>query len=269
MKMPSPSSPEKIAVVTGGSRGIGRAIVIDLARAGWTVVFSYRSNSTAADEVLDAVMTASPESACPVVAVQADISLLPDRERLVNAVLDGQGGVDLLVNNAGMAPRQRTDLLEMGEASYDEVMATNLKGPFFLTQRIARIMVEQVRSGGAERQPKIINIGSISAYASSTNRGEYCLSKAGIGMLTALFADRLAPDGILVYEVRPGIIATDMSAAAREKYDRLIGEGLLPISRWGSPGDVSRAVVALAEGVLPYSTGEVINVDGGYHLRRL
>jgi NAD(P)-dependent dehydrogenase (short-subunit alcohol dehydrogenase family) len=265
----SPSSPEKIAVVTGGSRGIGRAIVQDLASAGWTVVFSYLSNSAAADEVLNAVQAASPQSACPVVAVQADIALSHDRERLVNAILDAQGGIDLLVNNAGMGPRQRTDLLEVSEGSFEEVMATNLKGPFFLTQRIARIMVEQVRSGNAGRQPKIINIGSMSAYTSSTNRGEYCLSKAGMGMLTALFADRLAPDGILVYEVRPGIIATDMTAVAREKYDRLIKDGLLPIHRWGSPSDVSRAVVALAEGILPYSTGEVINVDGGFHLRRL
>jgi NAD(P)-dependent dehydrogenase (short-subunit alcohol dehydrogenase family) len=157
----------------------------------------------------------------------------------------------------------------MGESSYDEVMATNLKGPFFLTQRIARVMVEQVRAGEAAQPPRIINIGSMSAYTSSTNRGEYCLSKAGMGMLTTLFADRLAGDGILVYEVRPGIIATDMTAAAQQMYDRLIDEGLLPIRRWGTPEDVARAVVALAEGALPYSTGEVINVDGGFHLRRL
>jgi len=260
---------DKIALVTGGSRGIGRAIVMALARAGWTVVFSYRSNAAAADEVLAAVQAAPPQSACPVVAVQADIARAVDRERLVNAVLDAQGGIDLLVNNAGMAPRQRVDLLEMGESSYDEVMATNLKGPFFLTQRIARVMVEQVRAGEAAQPPRIINIGSMSAYTSSTNRGEYCLSKAGMGMLTTLFADRLAGDGILVYEVRPGIIATDMTAAAQQMYDRLIDEGLLPIRRWGTPEDVARAVVALAEGALPYSTGEVINVDGGFHLRRL
>jgi 3-oxoacyl-[acyl-carrier protein] reductase len=267
--MPVSSSPEKIALVTGGSRGIGRGIVMALAKAGWTVVFSYQSNVAAADEVLTAVQAASPQSACPVIAVKADIARAVDREKLVNAVLDGQGGIDLLVNNAGMAPRQRADLLELAETSYDEVMATNLKGPFFLTQRVARLMVEQMRSGGAQVLPRIINIGSISAYTSSTNRGEYCLSKAGMGMLTALFADRLAEDGILVYEIRPGIIATDMTAAAKEKYDRLIEEGLLPVRRWGSVDDVARAVVALAEGVLPYSTGEVINVDGGFHLRRL
>jgi NAD(P)-dependent dehydrogenase (short-subunit alcohol dehydrogenase family) len=156
----------------------------------------------------------------------------------------------------------------MSEPSYDEVMDTNLKGPFFLTQRVARVMVEQVRSG-ATLTPMIINIGSLSAYTSSTNRGEYCLSKAGMGMLTMLFADRLAGDGILVYELRPGIIATDMTSAVKEKYDRLISEGLLPLQRWGTPEDIARAVVTLAGGALPYSTGEVINIDGGFHLKRL
>jgi 3-oxoacyl-[acyl-carrier protein] reductase len=260
---------QKIALVTGGSRGIGRAIVLALARSGWTVAFSYLSNASAADEVIQLAQAASPELPGPVMAVQADIARASDRESLVNHLLDKHGGIDLLVNNAGMAPRQRVDLLEMGETSYDEVLATNLKGPFFLTQRVARLMVEQVRSGGAAYPPRIINIGSISAYTSSTNRGEYCLSKAGLGMLTALFADRLAGEGILVYEVRPGIINTDMTAAAKDKYDRLIAGGLLPVRRWGEPEDVARAVVALADGVLPYSTGEVINVDGGFHLRRL
>ncbi len=263
------STPEKIALVTGGSRGIGRGIVLALAQAGWMVVFSYQSNVAAADEVLTEVQTAVPQAACPVIAVQADIAHAADRERLINAVLDARGGVDLLVNNAGMAPRHRADLLEVGESSYDEVLATNLKGSFFLTQRVARVMVEQVRSGAALHPPCIINIGSISAYTSSVNRGEYCLSKAGLGMLTNLFADRLAGDGILVYEVRPGIIATDMTSAVKEKYDRMIAGGLLPIRRWGTPADVARAVLALAEGALPYSTGEVINVDGGFHLRRL
>lgn len=252
---------ERVAIVTGGSRGIGRGITLGMAQAGWKVVFSYNTNAAAADEVT----TLIGESA---LAVQADVSKSADRERLVNAALDAFGGVDLLVNNAGMAPRQRADLLEMSEVSYDEVMETNLKGPFFLAQRVARVMVEQVRSG-ATFAPRIINIGSISAYTSSPNRGEYCLSKAGMGMMTALLADRLAEDGILVYEVRPGIIETDMTAVVKEKYDRMIEGGLLPLRRWGTPEDVARAVVALAEGALPYSTGEVINVDGGYHLRRL
>lgn len=256
---------ERVALVTGGSRGIGRAIVTALARAGWQVVFSYKSNQQAANDLVDALGTAC-------FAVQADIALANDRERLVNAVLDQYGGVDTLVNNAGMAPRVRSDLLEMSEDSYREVLETNLSGPFFLTQRVARMMVEESLSGGNPADAalrSIIFIGSISAYTSSTNRGEYCVAKAGVGMLTALFADRLAEAGVLVYEVRPGIIATDMTAAVQEKYDRLIAEGLLPIRRWGTPEDVAGAVVALASGVLPYSTGEVINVDGGFHIRRL
>jgi NAD(P)-dependent dehydrogenase (short-subunit alcohol dehydrogenase family) len=156
----------------------------------------------------------------------------------------------------------------MGEESYDEVLATNLKGPFFLTQAVARLMVERpTRSYGTPAM--IVNIGSTSATTSSTTRGEYCLSKAGMGMMTALFADRLAAHGILVYEVRPGIIETDMTAVVQEKYDQKIRDGLLPLSRWGKAEDVARAVVAIAEGALPYSTGEIIHVDGGFHLRRL
>jgi NAD(P)-dependent dehydrogenase (short-subunit alcohol dehydrogenase family) len=264
MNNPTPNT-DKVALVTGGSRGIGRGIVLGLCAAGWTVAFSYRSNAAAAQEVI----SASGESAV-LLPVQADIAAEADRERLVNAALEEFGGIDLLVNNAGMAPRERADLLEMSGPSYDEVMDTNLKGPFFLTQRVARVMVEQVRSGAqGQIPPMIINIGSVSAYTSSTNRGEYCISKAGMGMLTALFADRLAGDGILVYELRPGIIATDMTSKVQEKYDRMIGEGLLPVQRWGTPEDVSRAVVALAGGALPYSTGEIINIDGGFHLRRL
>ena len=259
----SPPNTDKVALVTGGSRGIGRGIVLGLCAAGWTVAFSYRSNTAAAQEVV----SAAGEGAV-LLPVQADIAADADRECLVNAALEEFGGIDLLVNNAGMAPRQRADLLEMSLPSYDEVMDTNLKGPFFLTQRVARVMVEQVRSG-AQLAPMIINIGSISAYTSSTNRGEYCLSKAGLGLLTALFADRLAGDGILVYELRPGIIATDMTSAVKEKYDRMIADGLLPVQRWGTPEDISRAVVALAGGALPYSTGEIINIDGGFHLRRL
>ncbi len=261
-------SQERIALLTGGSRGIGRAIVEALAKAGWTVIFSYHHNAAAAQEVTRAL----EEIGRPGLSVQADTASAANRERLVNAALETYGGIDLLVNNAGMAPRQRADLLEVGEPSYDEVMATNLKGPFFLTQRVARVMVEQVRAQPdlpADRRPKIINIGSLSADTSSTNRGEYCLSKAGLGMLTLLFADRLAGEGILVYEVRPGIIATDMTARVQEKYDRLIEEGLLPVPRWGQPEDVARAVVALAGGAMPYSTGEVINVDGGFHMKRL
>ena len=172
------------------------------------------------------------------------------------------------MNNAGVAPEVRADILEATEESFDRVIAINLRGPYFLTQRVAKHMIEYVQKH-PDAQPKIINIGSNSAYTSSTSRGDYCISKAGIGMMTKLYADRLAEYGILVYEIRPGIIATDMTAVVKEKYDRLFAEGITPIRRWGTPEDVAKAVVALAEGALPYSTGEVINVDGGFHLHRL
>ena len=254
----------KSALVTGGGRGIGHGIGLALAQAGWQVAFSYRGNAEAAQATLKEIEAAGAEG----LAVQADIGSTADRARLIGTILENFGGIDLLVNNAGMAPRQRVDLLEMSEASYDEVMNTNLKGPYFLTQHVARIMVEQ-QKGEPEAMPMIINIGSISADTSSTNQGEYCLSKAGMGMMTLLFADRLAQMRIRVYEIRPGIIETDMTAGVKGKYDQQISEGLLPIKRWGKPEDVARVVIALAEGVLSYSTGEVIYVDGGFHIRRL
>lgn len=250
---------ERVALVTGAGRGIGRAIALELARAGWAVVVNYRGNAEAAAETAQAIAALGRS----VEVVQADVAVAAERTALVERTLARFGQVDLLVNNAGMAPRQRADLLEMREASYDEVMAANLKGPFFLTQHVARAMIER-GAGGA-----IINIGSISAYTSSTNRGEYCISKAGMAMMTALYADRLAAHGIGVYEVRPGVIATDMTAGVQARYDRLIEEGLTPIQRWGQPEDVGRAVAVIAAGELPFSTGEVINVDGGFHLRRL
>ncbi len=252
----------KAALVTGAARGIGRGIAMALAERGWAVVVNYRSNADAANETVTAIERLGMRA----IAVQADISQQPDRERLVRETRTAFGHIDLLVNNAGMAPRQRRDMLEMSEASYDEVMATNLKGPLFLTQLVARAMIDTLAE---VPHPKIVNIGSMSAYVSSTNRAEYCLSKAGIGMMTRLFADRLAEHGINVYEIRPGIIETDMTKAVQAKYDKLIGEGLTPIRRWGKPDDVARAVVAIAEDLLPYSTGQVINVDGGFHLHRL
>jgi 3-oxoacyl-[acyl-carrier protein] reductase len=254
------------ALVTGGSRGIGRGIILALSAAGWDVAFSYRSDAAAAQETIR--LAGETEQPSHVLALQADTGSPLDREQLIQTALRMNGRIDLLVNNAGMAPRSRADLLEVNEESFDEVMNTNLKGPFFLTQRVAALMTAQVQAG-SEYAPKIINIGSISAYTSSTRRGEYCLSKAGLAMMTALFADRLAEDGVLVYEIRPGIIATEMTSGVKEKYDRLIAEGLLPVRRWGTAEDVARAVVAIAQGCLPYSTGEVINVDGGFHLRRL
>jgi NAD(P)-dependent dehydrogenase (short-subunit alcohol dehydrogenase family) len=255
---------EKVALVTGAGRGIGRGIALALAGKGWHIVINYRGNAEAASETVKLVQQIGVEA----MAIQANIALAADRERLVDETVGNFGRIDLLVNNAGMAPRVRTDMLEVSEASYDEVMAVNLKGPFFLTQTVARAMIDQKNLGLIEN-PAIINIGSLSAYASSPNRPEYCLSKAGLTMMTALYADRLAEYGINVYEVRPGIIETDMTSVVKEKYDTLIGGGLTPIQRWGQPDDIGRAVAAIAEGSFPFSTGEIFNVDGGFHLRRL
>jgi 3-oxoacyl-[acyl-carrier protein] reductase len=255
---------ERVAIVTGGSRGIGRGICVGLAQRGWTVVINYRGNTEAAHEAARLVEEAGGTS----LLAQGDIGVAAERSRMVGKILDTYGRIDLLVNNAGMGPRQRTDMLQMTEESYDEVMNTNLKGPFFLTQAVANAMIALVEAD-VIRDPKIVNIGSISAFAASTNRAEYCISKTGMSMMTALFAARLAEFGINVYEVRPGITETDMTARVKEKYDAMIADGLLPIARWGKPEDVARAVVAIAEGGFPFSTGEIIHVDGGFHLRRL
>ncbi len=254
----------KIALVTGAGRGIGRSTAVALAKKGWSVVVNYHKDDAAAMVTLHLVKGAGSQG----ISVQADIALPEDRSRLLSQTLEQFGQINLLVNNAGIAPLKRVDLLETSEASYDEVMAVNLKGPFFLTQVVAREMLRMVKDG-ILREPVIINIGSMSAYTSSTNRAEYCLSKAGVAMMTRLYADRLAESGINVYEIQPGIVATDMTTPAREKYDRMIAEGLTPIRRWGQPEEVAQAIVAIAEGYFPFSTGEVIHVDGGFHLRRL
>ncbi len=254
----------RVALVTGAGRGIGRGIAVALAQAGWQIIVNYRSNAATAEETVRLI---EQVGGCAV-PLRADIALADDRARLVAETISRLGRLDLLVNNAGMAPRQRIDILSTTEASYDEVMAVNLRGPFFLTQLAANRMIELLQAKIVE-QAMIINIGSLSAYASSPNRPEYCISKAGLAMMTTLFSDRLAEVGIRVYEVRPGIVETDMTAVVHEKYQQLIDGGLTPIRRWGQPDDVAQAVVALAGGYFPFSTGEVINVDGGFHLRRL
>lgn len=255
----------QVAIVTGSSRGIGRGIALSLAERGWTVVINYHSNQEAANEARSLVEAAGGAA----FIVQADISKREDLETLVDATLAEYGRVDLLVNNAGVGPRKRVDMLEVGEESYDRVMHINLKGPFFLSQRVANEMI-RLLDQGLLRAPKIINIGSISAYTSSPARAEYCISKAGMSMMTLLFADRLAEYGINVYEIRPGIIKTDLTSVVKDKYDHLIfDEGLTPIRRWGEPEDVGKAVAAIAEDLFPFSTGEVFNVDGGFHISRL
>ena len=259
------------ALITGASRGIGRGIAVELARERWSVAINYARDQEAARECRRLCEQAASEpSNASFEIVQADVSRPDDRARLLDSVLERFGWVDLLVNNAGVAPAVRADLLEASEESFDRVIATNLKGPYFLTQRVAQFWVSRAQEFQASsRKPKIVNISSVSAYAASANRGEYCVSKAGLSMMTKLFALRLAEFGILVYEIRPGVVATDMTEAVKEKYDRMIAEGLTPIKRWGTPEDVGQAVAAVAEGRLPFSTGEVINVDGGFHLRRL
>jgi 3-oxoacyl-[acyl-carrier protein] reductase len=252
------------ALVTGASRGIGRGIAISLGGLGWRVAVNYAGNRAAAEECVALVAAAGGQA----LAIQGDISHAGDRERLVRDTVAWGGRLDLLVNNAGIAPSVRADLLEAGEESFDQLIAVNLKGPYFLTQRAAKAMLAQEPDAGGCRGQVVI-VSSISAYAASTNRGDYCVAKAGLAMVTRLFAARLADSGIRVYEIRPGVIATDMTGAVKAKYDALIADGLTPIRRWGVPADVGRAVAAVARGDLPFSTGEVLNVDGGFHLHTL
>jgi 3-oxoacyl-[acyl-carrier protein] reductase len=256
--------PAPVALVTGSSRGIGRGIALRLADEGYAVTVNYHSSASAAAEVVRQIEAAGRGA----IAVQADIARSDDRARLVADTLDRFGRIDLLVNNAGITSPGRKDLLEATEAGWDAVFATNLKGPFFLAQACARKMIELIGEGSISRGT-IVNVSSISAYAVSTNRGDYCMAKAALETMTWLLADRLAEQNIRVYEVCPGVIASDMTAPVHEKYDRLIAEGLSPIRRWGQPEDVAGAVAMLASGVLSFSTGDRINVDGGFHIRRL
>ena len=255
------------ALVTGGSRGIGRAIVVELARLGFDIAINYVSNENAAQDT--AVEARMARSGVLVETIGGDIGVAADREKILRFVRDRFRRLDLLVNNAGVAPAERADLLDATEESFDRLVRINLKGPYFLSQAAARWMIELRATAGKDYHPAIVNIGSVSATAASVNRGDYCVSKAGVAMMTQLFAARLAEHGINVYEVRPGVISTDMTASVKEKYDELFASGVTPIRRWGTPEDVAQAVSAVAQGLLPYSTGEVIHVDGGFHIRRL
>lgn len=241
-----------VAIVTGASRGIGRGIAAELAGT-HEVIATYKGRRDAAESL-------RAESGVEI--FQCDIGSPSDRESLIGFARERFGRLDLLVNNAGIAPRTRRDLLDATEESFDELIATNLKGPHFLTQLAARWMLEQ----GSGR---IAFITSISAYTASVNRGEYCISKAGLSMSVALWAQRLAASGIKVFEIRPGIIRTDMIAAVESAYEEKIAAGLLPQRRMGESQDVALAVRAIAAGLLDYSTGQVLNVDGGFHLRSL
>lgn len=253
----------KVALVTGATRGIGNATAVQLASEGFAIAASGTGRVDRCAENIGRIR----QYGTPFMYVEADISRADSRYELVKRVTQQFGRIDVLVNNAGVAPKARVDILETTEESMDHVIGINLKGTFFLTQAVSKVMIEQSKTAGYT--PRIINISSISAYTSSTQRGEYCISKAGLSMVTSLFADRLAEHGINVYEVRPGIIMTDMTQAVREKYTKMIEEGLTPVKRWGSPEDVANAVSVLCSDKLLFSTGEVINVDGGFHIRRL
>ena len=244
---------KKVALVTGVASGIGKASAEILLKNGIAVVGISRRSQ----------MENAPEG--DFTYIPGDVSSSEDRKRFVEAALEKYGRIDYLVNVAGVAPKVRADLLTMTEESYDYVMDINTKGMLFLTQLVAN---EMIKNPGPDRGA-IVNISSLSAYTSSTNRGEYCISKAGVSMITQLFADRLAEYGIPVNEIRPGIIATDMTSKVQDKYDRLIEGGLLPIKRWGTPEDIASAVWTLCSGALPYVTGQSIDVDGGFHIRRL
>lgn len=256
---------KKVALVTGSARGIGQAIAKGLLTKGYYVFFSDILQEEEGKGILDSPGKAS--LSCDY--IKCDISLEKDRIKVFEKIIKKTGRLDLLVNNAGVAPLVRKDILEMPEESYDRVMNINLKGTFFMCQKAARVMMDCLSKGMEDYSPRIINISSISSYTSSVSRGEYCISKAGVSMVTALFADRLAEEGIPVFEIRPGIILTDMTNLVKEKYERLIGEGLTPIKRFGKPEDVANLVLAVCSGLMDFTTGQVLNADGGFHLRRL
>jgi 3-oxoacyl-[acyl-carrier protein] reductase len=257
-----PDSPA--ALVTGASRGIGRAIALELARLGYAVTVNYATRPEAAEQVVADIHASGGRA----IALGGDVGRSDDRARLVERTTAEFGRLDVLVNNAGITSVGRQDLLSATEESWDRVFDTNLKGPFFLSQLAARTMIELIRAGKTTGG-KIVTISSISAYAVSSNRADYCMTKAALQMMTWLLADRLAEERIGVFEVCPGVVRSDMTAPVQEKYDRLIKDGMTPIRRWGEPEDVARAVAAIVSEYFPFSTGERFNVDGGFHIRRL
>ncbi|MBO9151847.1 3-ketoacyl-ACP reductase [Chitinophaga sp. GCM10012297] len=251
---------KRTALITGGSRGIGLGIAQHLAQQG----FNLAINGVRAEDVVQETLQPLREAGAEVIYCRGDIAAAAEREQVLQKTYGHFGELHVLVNNAGVAPKERKDVLETTEESYDRLLDTNLKGAFFLTQSVANRMIATPGLRAC-----IINISSISATVASINRGEYCIAKAGLSMMTQLFAVRLGPHGIPVYEVRPGVIATDMTTGVQEKYDRLIADGLLVQPRWGLPDDVGKAVAMLASGALPYSTGQVVMVDGGLTISRL
>jgi NAD(P)-dependent dehydrogenase (short-subunit alcohol dehydrogenase family) len=256
----------KVALITGGSRGIGRAICLEAAKAGYAVLVNFQKDFEAADRTRREIEALN----VPVDVCQADVAVASDRELMVAFALERFGRIDLLVNNAGIAPAVRKDILETDEATFSRILHTNLHAPYFLTQRVARTMIDllaaQAIPGGA-----IVNVSSLRSYTAARNYGEYCISKAGVSMITKLFAVRLAEYGINVYEISPGIIETDMTSgeSTRAYYNAKLAAGMTPLNRWGRADEVARAVGAIARGDFPFSTGAVFHVDGGWHLHHL
>jgi len=261
---------KKVALVTGSTHGIGEGIVLELAKIGFSVVVNGASTTVLSEDYknnLKSIFTEELEE--KYLYIQADVGKMEDREKLISKIKKKFKRIDVLVNNAGVGPIKRGELLDMTEESYDRVMRINLKGPFFLTQNIAKWMIELKKTFSDHYQPYIINISSINRYTPSLNRGEYCISKAGMTMMTKLFATRLAEHGIPVYEISPGIIDTPLTQPRHDTYDKLINEGITPIKRWGKPIDIAKPVIAIVSGLIPFSTGTVLDVDGGFHLHRL
>jgi len=260
---------KRVALVTGGGRGIGRGISLRLAADGFLVVVNSVSAAKAGAENSGAAVCAEISRAGgEALAIRADISQAAQRAKLLAQVRDRLGRLDLLVNNAGVTSLERTDIMEAGEESFDHVMNINLKGPYFLTQLAAKWMIE-LQQAGKISKGRICFITSVSAYAGSRGRGDYCISKAGLSMAAALWAERLGEFDMPVLEIRPGVIATDMTAGAKAKYDAMIEAGVFPQRRWGKPEDVAAVVAAFARGDLDYSTGVAVDASGGFQLRRL
>ena len=268
--MPRSSASEPaVVLVTGASRGLGRGIALELAQAGFSVAVHFATNRDAAEETAAACRESAKGKDQRFAVVAGDVAQTTERDAIVATTLRELGRLDALVNNAGIAPRERADLLEATEDSFDEVLAVNLKGPYFLSQRVAGHFLRHPNESRLPGGYKLIFVSSMSAHTASVNRGDYCVSKAGLGMAAQLFAVRLAAEGVQVFDLRPGIMETDMTAGVKEKYDALIAEGVVPQARWGTPRDVGLAVVAVVSGQFPFSTGEIVHVDGGAHLRRL
>jgi NAD(P)-dependent dehydrogenase (short-subunit alcohol dehydrogenase family) len=255
---------KRTALITGGTRGIGLGIATSLAGKGYNLALNGVRRKEDVQDVLDTLAGTGAK----VVYCRGDIGSEADRRRVVESAWQGLGRIDVLVNNAGVAPKKRVDIMELDEEGFDYVVNVNLKGTFFLSQLVAQKMINQKRADSTY-SPCIITITSVSATVASINRGEYCMAKAGLAMMTKLFAARLGEENIPVYEIRPGIIETDMTAGVKEKYDKLIDGGLTIEKRWGTPADIGAIALVLAEGGIPYSTGQVIYADGGMGVRRL